>query len=824
MNIAPNTCLAYYRITAKLGAGGMGEVWLAEDTRLKRKVALKLLPAELTADAERVRRFEQEAQAASALSHPNIITVYDIGECEAGRFIVMELVAGRTLRAVIAEDNSLETLLALGQQMAKAMSAAHAAGITHRDIKPDNIMVRDDGYVKVLDFGLARLRTATAGDEEAATLAQQTTPGTVMGTVAYMSPEQARGESVSHPSDIFALGIVLYELATGRHPFKAETLVGYLHAITLQTPAPPQQWQPKLPAALNDLLLRMLAKEANQRPTASEVAQTLQDIERRGGGDNFPTGEGIRDLSVVAPVEAQTMMLPQTTAAAPEAKATAAESAPLTTPEQPQARRWWLAGLAGLLVLIVSFLGYRSFTTKQPQIESIAVLPFANGSGDQNLEYLSDGLSESLIDRLAQLPQLKVIARSSSFQFKNKDTDLQTIAQALGVQAIITGRVVQRGDSLTVRAELVNTRDKTQLWSENYQRQAADLQAVQEEIARTISEKLRLRLTGAQEEQLAKRATQNPAAYQLYLNGQFYRRSGGGTTDRRKALDYFKQAVALDPDFALAWVGIADTYGWLGGSGMVAPKEAYPQMKAALAKALALDENLADAHGSLGGLKTVEWDWGGAEREYRRAIALSPNLAKAHSDYASYLSYLGRHTEAINEVRRTQELNPLDLIYRVQEGGILHDARRYEEAIEKYRSVLALEPNHYIALWYLGSTYAAKGMLAEAIVEYQKASRLDSQDTNTNGMMIYLLAQMGKSDEARRLLRQLQASGKYVSPAIIAISYLGLGDKEAALAQLQKAYDARDPQMVGVKTWWAYDSLRSEARFQELLRRMGMPQ
>jgi serine/threonine protein kinase/predicted ATPase len=278
--LSANTNLSHYRIVSKIGAGGMGEVWLAEDTRLKRKVALKLLPAELTSDADRVRRFEQEAQAASALNHPNIITVYDIGESEAGRFIVMELVAGRTLRAVIAEDNSLETLLALGQQMAKALSAAHAAGITHRDIKPDNIMVRDDGYVKVLDFGLARLLPATASDSEAATLAQQTTPGMVMGTLAYMSPEQARGETVSHPSDVFALGIVLYELATGRHPFKAETLVGYLHAITLQTPAPPQQWQPNLPAALNDLLLRVLAKEASHRPTASEVAQQLYEIER----------------------------------------------------------------------------------------------------------------------------------------------------------------------------------------------------------------------------------------------------------------------------------------------------------------------------------------------------------------------------------------------------------------------------------------------------------------------------------------------------------------------------------------------------------------
>ncbi len=343
--LSANMNLSHYRIVSKIGAGGMGEVYLATDTRLDRQVALKVLPAESTQDADRVRRFMQEAKAASALNHPNIISVYDIGESDAGRFIVMELVSGRTLREVIAADNSLETFLPLSSQMAKALSAAHAAGITHRDIKPDNIMVRDDGYVKVLDFGLARLRPATESDSEAATLAQQTTPGTVMGTVAYMSPEQARGESVSHPSDVFALGIVLYELATGRHPFKAETLVGYLHAITLQTPAPPQQWQPKLPAALNDLILRMLNKEASQRPTASEIVQALTEVENQ------------RHSSGNEPVEAQTVILPQATATALAALATAAASAQPTSPDHPKPKQWWLAAGLSLLLAVGGYFG-----------------------------------------------------------------------------------------------------------------------------------------------------------------------------------------------------------------------------------------------------------------------------------------------------------------------------------------------------------------------------------------------------------------------------------------------------------------------------------
>jgi serine/threonine protein kinase len=417
--LAQNATISHYRIVKKLGAGGMGEVYLAYDERLDCQVALKMLPAAFTQDAERVRRFMQEAKAASALNHPIIITVYDIGECEAGRFIVMELVAGRTLRTVIAEDNSLETVLSLGQQIAKALSAAHAAGITHRDIKPDNIMVRDDGYVKVLDFGLARLRPATESDSEAATLAQQTTPGTVMGTVAYMSPEQARGEPVNHPSDIFALGIVLYELATGRHPFKAETLVGYLHAITLQEPPPLRQWRPELPAALNDLILRMLSKDARQRPTASEVAQTMQDIERHGDTAQSSSAEVAR---VSAAGEAPTLLLTPTTTGEAKADATAIKQAPPTSPNPPKTRKPLVAALLSLVASVGGYFGYHAFMANQP-IASIAVLPFENRSGNVDSEYLSDGLAESLIYRLSQLPDLKVSPTSSVFRYKGKDAD-----------------------------------------------------------------------------------------------------------------------------------------------------------------------------------------------------------------------------------------------------------------------------------------------------------------------------------------------------------------------------------------------------------------
>ncbi|MCW5969409.1 MAG: protein kinase [Blastocatellales bacterium] len=411
-SLAPNSTLAHYRIITRLGAGGMGEVWLAEDTRLKRKVALKLLPVELTADANRVHRFEQEAQAASALSHPNIITVYDIGECDAGRFIVMELVTGRTLRVVMNEDNSLETLLTLAQQIAKALTVAHAAGITHRDIKPDNIMVRDDGYVKVLDFGLARLRPATESDSEAATLAQQTTPGAVMGTVAYMSPEQARGETVSHPSDVFALGIVLYELATGRHPFRAETLVGYLHAITLQEPPPLTHWKPELPEALNELILRMLSKDASRRPTAGEAAETLQEIERRGDVARLPSGDS------------DTMMLPSARVSAPRAD-----------------EGFW-----------------------------VAVLPFRWRGANAELEALAEGLSEDIVTGLSRFSCLRVIARGSTLKYANDSGDVRAIGKELGARYVMEGSLRQAGAHLRVAVQLVDASTGAHLWAETYNR------------------------------------------------------------------------------------------------------------------------------------------------------------------------------------------------------------------------------------------------------------------------------------------------------------------------------------------------------------------
>lgn len=573
MRIETGTQLGPYEILSPLGAGGMGEVYLAEDTRLKRKVALKLLPAELTTEAERVRRFEQEAQAASALSHPNIITVYDIGECEAGRFIVMELVAGRTLRSVIADNNTLDIFLSLGQQMTKVLSAAHAAGITHRDIKPDNIMVREDGYVKVLDFGLARLRPATESDSEAATLAQQTTPGTVMGTVAYMSPEQARGEIVSHPSDVFALGIVLYELATGRHPFKAETLVGYLHAITLQTPAPPQQWQPKLPAALNDLILRLLSKDASQRPAASEIAQSLREIERQV------------ERTSGAEEETKTQMLP------PGRSPQMQQGAPHVNP--PSAIR---------------------------NLQSIAVLPFANISADEENEYFCDGLAEELLNALAKIDELKVAARTSAFSFKGKNTEAREIGKTLNVNTVLEGSVRKAGNRIRINVQLVNAADGYQLWSERYDREMKDIFDVQDEITLAVVEALKVKLLGAAKEAVLKRHTRNAEAPEHYLRGLYYFNKFT-PTDFPKAIECFNRAIAIDSHYASAFAGLANAYVEMAFFTFSAPDEWMPKAQEAVNSALALDDTLGEAHNALAIIRMYyDRDYPGAERAFKQAL------------------------------------------------------------------------------------------------------------------------------------------------------------------------------------------------------------
>ncbi len=824
--------IGHYRIIALLGAGGMGQVYLANDMKLRRKVALKLLPSEFTMNTDRVRRFQQEARAASSLNHPNIITIHDVGQAEDRHFIATEYIDGLTLRDYLSEPKSriatgrnhtglqVAEALSITMQVADALAAAHAKGIVHRDIKPENIilvrnnqLMQKECVVKVLDFGIAKLiepQTNSCVPDATTKVLLKTHEGSVLGTISYMSPEQARGESVDARTDIWSLGIVLYEMLTNDKPFRGNTAQDVIASI-LKEEAP--QISLDVPDRLRWIVEKALRKEREERyQTVREMFSDLRDLQRQHG---TTTGERATSITDTVAPKASRMDLLLSEVKLHRGRAVIALTAILIA----------VAGIAFGLYKYVSQRQNQIASQNQPTtaIDSVAVLPFTNTGNDPNSEYLADGISGSLINNLSQLPQLKVIAQSSTFKYKGKEIDAQEVASALGVQAIVMGRIVRLGDTLQISVELVDARNKTQMWGEQYTRKAADLQAVQGEIARTISEKLRVRLTGAQEQQLTKLPTQNPEAYRLYLNGEFYGRKGR-TEDERKALDYYDQAIALDPNFAQAYVRVAEEYDYFAGTSLSDPKDALARAKAALQKALELDDTLAPAHAMLGILRVNEWDWAGAESEFKRALELNPNLARAHGTYGGYLTLMGRHIEAMAEVKRAQELDPLNMRTKSGEGQALYNAHRFDEAIRQLQHVIELQPDFSFAHYFLGVSYAMKGMYPEAIVEYQKFSSLEGETTSFQIYLGYTYAMSGQREKALAILKNLKTTKEYVSPAELAILYTGLGDKEGAFQSLERAYGAHDLQMQYLKVEPHYDSLRSDPRFTDLMRRVGLPQ
>ena len=822
-----NSQFGHYEIRALLGQGGMGEVYLAHDSRLRRQVAIKLLPAEFTENKDRLSRFEREAYAASSLNHPNILTIYEIGEEQGHHFIATEYVEGESLRQRIARSPmELKETLAIVSQVADALAAAHDAGIVHRDIKPENVMLRLDGYVKVLDFGLAKLANESSKPEvapEASTMTRvlKTDPGVVMGTASYMSPEQARASEVDARTDIWSLGVVLYEMVAGRLPFEGGTTTDVLATILHREPPSLLLYSRDVPGELERIVEKALTKKREERyQLARELSLDLKRLKQRVELD--------AELERSITPEAQLHRSVPPTAINPVAASTAEAHVAHTVSSAEyvvgEIKRHKLAALLIIAVIVLGLaglVGYYKFSgSRTAGLTSIAVLPFANAGGDANADVLSDGISESLIDKLSQLPGMKVIARSSAFKYKGKDVDPQEAANALGVEVILTGRVVQRGDQLQVRAELINARDKTQLWGEQYSRSITDVQAVQEEIARAVSEKLRVHLTGAQEQQLSKRATTNPEAYQLYLNGVYYRRQ---SLMAPTAVEYFNKAVTLDPNFGLAWAGIAEAYVFMGSTGEIDPKEAVPKAKLAVKKALELDDSLAEPHVSQALLMMNDWDWSGADREFKRAFERNLNLAEAHLNYANLLSRFGRHEEAIAEVRRAQQIDPLDLRMRAGEPVSLFFARRYDEALQKLDSLLKLAPDNETAVIFRAYTYDAVGKYNEAIADYKKFVSMGDTTTSTQCYLGYALAQAGRKSEAQAILERLKTTKEYVSPAELAVLYAGLGDKEGAIASLEKAYVVHDLQMQYLKIDPHYDSLRSDPRFVELIKKVGLP-
>jgi eukaryotic-like serine/threonine-protein kinase len=790
--------LTHYRIVSLLGKGGMGEVYLGEDTTLGRKVALKLLPAVFTSDRERLRRFEQEARAVSALNHPNIITIHEIGQVltEAGgmRYLVTEYIEGETLRQrTEREPLILSRALDIAVQVASALAAAHAAGITHRDIKPENVMVRPDGLVKVLDFGLAKLREERAGEQgsgragEPASVAptppHSTDPGMVIGTVGYMSPEQVRGEEAGARSDIFSFGCVLYEMVTGERAFARQTAAETMAAI-LRDEAPEIAASDKdLPHELERVIRHCLEKNPAERfQSARDLGFALRDM--------------LSGSSLVKSV-----------------------SAPSKAHAHPAV--WLAAALALLLLSVALYL----FTGRGKTIDSLAILPFANASANPDAEYLSDGIAESIISSLSQLPRLRVMARSTVLRYKGQEIDPRKVGRDLHVDAVLTGNLIQRGETLIIKMELVKVEDGSQLWGEQYQRKFSGVLAMQAEIAKQISEKLRLKLTGEEQHRLTKVYTDNAEAYQLYLKGRYYwnRRT---PESLNKSIEYFQQAADKDPNYALAYVGLADSYSLLGSPvGGGSPREKFPKAKAAALKALELDDTLAEAYASLVIVRLrYDWDWLVAEREIKRAIELNPNYSMTHLMYADYLRVMGRSDEAIAEIKRAQELEPLSLNTNAVVGVHFYFARQYDQAIEQCQKTLDLDPNFAQAHLFLGWAYVQKARYEEAIAAAKKASSLSPSDLRTVSALGHAYAVSGQTSEAVNILDQLKelSRQRYISPHDMAIIYTGLGEKEQAFAWLDKAYADRSWPLPLLKFDPRFDSLRSDPRFADLVRRIGL--
>jgi len=819
--------VGHCRILSLLGKGGMGEVWLADDTQLPRKVAVKLLPVEFTADSDRVRRFAQEARAASALNHPNIITIHEIGEAGKTHFIVTEYVEGKTLRQQVADapGNRLNLVDAidLAAQVATALAAAHEAGIIHRDIKPENVMVRRDGIVKVLDFGLAKLTEGKKGDEKVgletndpplslllrpSVSTSQTNPGTAMGTPRYMSPEQARGENVDARTDIFSLGVMLYEMVAGRAPFEGATTSEVIAAIWRSSPPPLAECVPDAPPELTRIVSKALSKERDKRyQTVKDLLLELKNL--------------TEEQAFVARSARQTASLPANRDGESAAARTSSPGAGHFVNRIKTHQKGIATTLAGLIIALAA-IAYDHFNRRGDN--SLAILPFVNASGDTNDDYLSDGVTETLISNLSQLPHLKVIARSSVFRYKGREMDPQVVGRELGVRSVLKGSLMQRGDSLRINAELVDVESKSRIWSKQYNVKPADIFAVQEEIATQIPEGLRVKITNEDKQRLAKLYTRNPEAYRLYRLGRFFW-NRFGPENNGKAIENFSLAIAQDPSYALAYSGLAKTYGVIGLNGELSPREVLPKYKAAAMAALNLDDQLAETHATLAGIGLFyERDWPTAERELRRSIDLNPNDPLTHVLYSYFFTAMGRFDEAIEQVKIHQQLDPVSLPMYANMVRANYFARRYDEAIEANRKALELDPGFPTTHLFAGAAYEQKGMYEEAVSEIEIANRiLGGAFPAALGALGHVYAVSGNRGEALKKLEELQAMSRqrYVSPLDLAILYAGLGDKEQALEQLVKAYEDLSGWLINLKVEPRFDSLRSEPRFQDLLRRVG---
>jgi eukaryotic-like serine/threonine-protein kinase len=756
MTLSAGTKLGPYEILGTLGAGGMGEVYRARDGRLHREVAIKVLPERLRESPDALARFEREARAVAALSHPGVLTLFDVGSEGAVSYAVTELLEGETLRVKLATSSlSWQKAIEIGVAVADALAAAHQRGILHRDLKPENIFLTSDGRVKILDFGLARMDAPFSEAVQTATPTaagtSRTEPGTVMGTVGYMSPEQVRGLDADARSDIFSFGCVLYEIVTGRRAFAGATGAETLAAILRDEPEDPRESGRQVPAELCRTIGHCLEKEPNQR------FQSARDV-----------GFDLRSVSNTA-------------------------------------------------------AGLKTSSGGRRPIDSVAVLPFANQSGDPDAEYLSDGIAESILQSLSRLPGLRVLARTTLTRYRGQEVDPQTVGRELDVRALLSGRVFHRADALIVKCELVDTRDGSLLWGENYNRKFSDILAIEEEISREISEKLRLKITGEEAARLTRRATQSAEAHRLYLRGNFFlnKRSSEGL---HRAIEHFQKALEEDPVYALPYAGIAEAYDMLGFYTHLAPTAAFPKAKAAATKALELDPALAEAHAALGTARFYyDRDWAGADREFRSAISEQPRYGPGHQFRAIFLASTGRPEECLEELDRAEECDPLSLPIKTQTVWCRLLLGRYDEAIARLEAGIEFDPTFaplpHVAAW----CYFFRGLPDRALAAANRAVELSGRGTFYVSTLGLIHGSTGDRPRAEAILAELEETAKrqYVSPYQIAVIHAALGDPEAAFAWLEAAFQRQDWQLVLLRVDPRVDPLRQDSRFPGLLERAG---
>ncbi len=806
--------IAHYRIIEKLGAGGMGEVYLAVDTKLNRKVAIKVLKQDALAEENLRKRLVREAQAAAKLDHPNICAIYDVNESESLTYIVMQYIEGETLADKMDRSPlAISAFLSFAEQAAEGLAEAHRHDIVHRDIKPHNLMITPRGQLKILDFGLAKqMRPDDDVDRDASTATLLSTPGHIIGTMPYMSPEQVQGEPLDACSDIFSLGVTFYEVLAGKHPFKDKSTAITMSRILLSDPIPTEQYQAQVSPELQALLNRMLCKnKADRYQSADELLTGLKQLPAKlSANDTQPIETRIKETSAITPTTS-----PETLADRVFSKA--------------QSHKWAVLASAVVLVLLVFFVT-RWLTTER--LDSLAILPFSYVSTDPQFmanpdrEYLSDGFTESIINHLSQLANLRVIARSSVFRYKDKNPDVQAIGRELNVRAILTGQIKQLGDELRISVQLIDVQENRQIWGDQYERKIGDIQSVQNEIARNVSEKLRLKLTGADETQLSKTDTQSGEAYEAYLKGRYHwnKRTDEGF---KQATNFFQDAIIKDPTYALAYTGLADCYTLRSDYGFLEPREGYALAKGNVTLALKYDESLAEAHTSLASIKAVtEWDWQGAENEYRRAIQLNPKYATARHWYAAQLLVQGRLDQALQEIKKAQQLDPLSLGINKDFAVILLYARDYDNALEQCRKTLEIEPDFHVMSTYIAQIHQLKQRYSEAVAELEKAHTAAPDDGEITYALGQAYALMGRKDAALKISNELSQPGKQklYLPKEAAYLYWLLGDKEQAIAILQKAAEDHYMPVAEVKMDPRLDDLRKDGRVTEILRKIRLSQ